>query len=557
MANILTFANDTLTDANIYGGIHYICDLNTGDEFSIGNTASAYVSFVTDVQLPLYTKDAVNGTFVWEQDSVTRGKFYITEVTRDKDKYMVTAYDAMILLETSVSALSLSFPLTVSAAASSIATYIGCAISGTINNGTLTADSIEDTTTCRTVLGWVAEASGCSVKIDSSDHLCFMYYTDSGITVSASDYKEDGLNVADYTCAAIDNVTILDMAGMTHATAGSGTNSLFIMGNPFMYEATNTEAATILSLVEDFEYAPFTCEMFEENGLEVGTIATFGTTTTLVMHIESGEGGAVASAVGSDSRAELNKSLDIMINEALSAASNAQDQVDALNLHFWYTATGSEAGAHIAEVSKPTFEANPSGGNLLSSSNGIAVRDGLTELATFGANGARVGKDDEYNVYIDTNGINMNDGAATRFQIYSGASGSGTKSYIKTDGTSCGAQYESYVGGSGATWIGMRVGGNNNNPPSAYVQASRGSGLSDVDLNANGNGKTSLVNLHATSSSASITVESHGYVYFNTANLYTDSTNFRIRLNTDAVSGVDYDLYTAIVALSWQNDVIV
>ena len=96
MANILTFANDTLTDANIYGGIHYICDLNTGDEFSIGNTASAYVSFVTDVQLPLYTKDAVNGTFVWEQDSVTRGKFYITEVTRDKDKYMVTAYDAMI-----------------------------------------------------------------------------------------------------------------------------------------------------------------------------------------------------------------------------------------------------------------------------------------------------------------------------------------------------------------------------------------------------------------------------------------------------------------------------
>ena len=402
MANTLTFANDTLTDANIYGGINYICDLNTGDEFSIGNTASASVSFVTDVQLPIYTKDAVNGTFVWEQDSVTRGRFYITEVTRDKDKYMVTAYDAMILLETSISVLSFSFPVTVSAAASAIATYLGCTISGTIYNGTMAADSIEDTTTIREVLGWVAEASGCSVKIDGSDHLCFMYYADSGITVSASEYKEDGLNVADYTCAAIDNVTILDMAGMTHATAGSGTNSLFIMGNPFMYDATNTEAAVILSLVEDFEYAPFTCEMFEENGLEVGTIATFGTTETLVMHIESGEDGAAASAVGSDSRAELNKSLDVMVNEALTTAAS-------LSQHFWYTASGSEAGAHIAEVDKATFEDNPSGGNLLSTSSGIAVRDGLTELATFGANGVTLGKAGEQRIHQTSTGLNFID----------------------------------------------------------------------------------------------------------------------------------------------------
>lgn len=417
MANTLTFANDTLTDANIYGGINYICDLNTGDEFSIGNTASASVSFVTDVQLPIYTKDAVNGTFVWEQDSVARGRFYITEVTRDKDKYAVTAYDAMILLETSISVLSFSFPVTVSAAASAIATYLGCTISGTIYNGTMAADSIEGTTTIRKVLGWVAEASGCSVKIDGSDHLCFMYYADSGITVSASEYKEDGLNVADYACAAIDNVTILDMAGMTHATAGSGTNSLFIIGNPFMYDATNTEAATILSLVEDFEYAPFTCEMFEENGLEVGTIATFGVTETLVMHIESGEDGAVASAVGSDSRAELNKSLDIIVNEALAVASDAQQTAQELNLHFWYTASGSEAGAHIAEVDKPTFEDNPSGGNMLSTSSGIAVRDGLTELATFGAGGSQIGKSDEAHLEMDFNSLQLKDSDGTAYFV--------------------------------------------------------------------------------------------------------------------------------------------
>lgn len=420
MANTFTFANLTLTDADIFGGINFTHDLNTGEEFSIGNTASASVKFVTDTQLPLYSKDATNGTFTWTQDSVSRGRYYITEVTKSSGKYEVTAYDAMILLDTSVSALSLTFPLSVGTAASAIATFIGCTTQGTINNSTMEAEdgTIEDTVTCRQLLGWVAEASGCSVKIDGADHLCFMYYASSGITITASDYKEFGLEVADYTCAAIDNVTICDMAGMTAASAGSGTNSLFIQGNPFLYEATSTEAAVILGCVDSFVYAPFTCDMFEENGLEVGTIATFGSTATLVMHIESSENGAVASAVGSDTRAEFNKSIDIIVNEALAVANDAQQTAQATNLHFWYTATGDEAGAHIAEVDKPTFEANPQGGNLLSSPNGIAIRDGLKDLAAFGTSEARIGSADNSNISLGLNGITAQKSDGTSyFQI--------------------------------------------------------------------------------------------------------------------------------------------
>lgn len=412
MANILTFANQVITDTNIFGGISYLCDLNTGEEFSIGNTASACVSFVTDTQIPLYTKDQTNGVFTWEQDGTPRGTYYVTEVTKvNSSRYSVTAYDAMILLDTSIVALSLVFPLTVSAAASAIAAYLGCSTSGTIYNGTQTAQdgTIDDTVSIRKLLGWVAEASGASVKIDASGDIAFLYYASSGITVTSADYVEDGLDVADYTCAAIDNVTICDMAGMTAATAGSGDNSLFIQGNPFLYDAADTEAAVILSLVEDFEYAPFTCQMFEENGLDVGVTATFGTVTTLVMHLESSDSGAIASAVGSDSRAELNKSLEIIVNEALAVASDAQQTAQDLNLHFWYTAAGSEAGAHIAEVDKPTFESNPSGGNLLSSSSGIAVRDGLTELATFGADGAQIGQDGKSHIEMDYHSLQLID----------------------------------------------------------------------------------------------------------------------------------------------------
>ena len=386
MANTFTFANLTLTDADIYGGINFVHDLNVGEEFSIGNTASASVSFVTDTQLPLYDQDQTNGTFTWTQNSISRGRFYITEVVKNQGKYTVTAYDAMILLDVDISALSLTYPTTVSALASSIATYIGCTVSGTVTNGTLAVISLDPDMKIRQLLGYIAEASGCSVKIDGSDHLCFMYYASSGISITASQYKENGLDAADYTVAAIDNVTIFDVAGMVQATSGAGTNTLFIQCNPLLYEATNTEAAAILAVVDSFVYTPLRCEMFVENGLEIGTTATVGGLTTMVMHIESSEQGAVVSCVGNATRDALNKSIEVIVNEAKATADQAQATVGALNQHFWYVSSGADSGAHIAEIPKTQWDVTPSGGNLLARSTGIAVRDGMTELAEFGSN---------------------------------------------------------------------------------------------------------------------------------------------------------------------------
>lgn len=322
MANTLTFASVTLTDADIYGGISFTHDLNTGDEFTIGNTASASVKFVTETQLPLYTKDQTNGVFTWTQDSVSRGTYYITEVTKADGKYDITAYDAMSLLDVNISALSISFPATVSGLASVIAAYIGCTVSGTIVNGSLAVNSLDADMSVRQLLGYIAEASGCSVKIDGANHLCFMYYADSGITLTASDYVK--LEVADYTCAAIDNVTIYNSQGEIQASYGSGGNSLFIGQNPFLETAANSNAHNIYDKVHGLVYAPVRCDLFDESGLEVGTIATFGTTATLIMHIESSESGATASSVGSDSRAAYNKSVVVLANEAKAVAIDAQ-----------------------------------------------------------------------------------------------------------------------------------------------------------------------------------------------------------------------------------------
>lgn len=105
--------------------------------------------------------------------------------------------------------------------------------------------------------------------------------------------------------------------------------------------------------------------------------------------------------------APMEQKLQLMRRQtgrAQATADNAYRISGATKQHFWFWETipsGADpdvgTGAHISEVSEEDFN-DPnspyyhSGGNLLARSNGIAVRDGLTELATFGANGVTIGK---------------------------------------------------------------------------------------------------------------------------------------------------------------------
>lgn len=115
------------------------------------------------------------------------------------------------------------------------------------------------------------------------------------------------------------------------------------------------------------------------------------------------------------------------INNAQNTADSAKTIADNTNQYFWFTSSGTDTGAHISEKTRAQFIASPSGGNLLARSNGIAVRDGLTELATFSASGvdinnggasvasfgttARVGKTSAFNTTVTGTEINFYNGS--------------------------------------------------------------------------------------------------------------------------------------------------
>lgn len=89
------------------------------------------------------------------------------------------------------------------------------------------------------------------------------------------------------------------------------------------------------------------------------------------------------------------KRVDDVATEAHKIAGNT-DQ------YFWHVTSGTDTGAHLTEKPQEEFLADPEngGGNLLARSNGIAIRDGLTELAQFSADGIS---------FVDPHGVGVFD----------------------------------------------------------------------------------------------------------------------------------------------------
>lgn len=89
--------------------------------------------------------------------------------------------------------------------------------------------------------------------------------------------------------------------------------------------------------------------------------------------------------------------------EADKVAKEAKKIAGDTEQHFWFTETGSDTGAHITEIPQEEWE-DPnsvnyhSGGNLLARSNGIAIREGTSELATLTADGQTFNNERGYEV---------------------------------------------------------------------------------------------------------------------------------------------------------------
>lgn len=114
--------------------------------------------------------------------------------------------------------------------------------------------------------------------------------------------------------------------------------------------------------------------------------------------------------------------------EAYTTATKAVSIAGNNDQYFWTAQTGTDTGVHITLVSQETFKANPRGANLLARNNGVAIRDGLLEVAVFNQGGTF------YNAYVNNQWQQVAAYTPTYMQI--GATVSGRYNiYIDASGT--------------------------------------------------------------------------------------------------------------------------
>ena len=113
----------------------------------------------------------------------------------------------------------------------------------------------------------------------------------------------------------------------------------------------------------------------------------------------------VIGTVGSGDRTEVR------LTQSAATAEEAKTIADNTNQYFWNTSEGSDTGVHITQIPQEDFIDNPTsgGGNTLLRSNGLAVRDGLTELAVFGSSGIQLGEFTNSHLSMDYHSMRLVD----------------------------------------------------------------------------------------------------------------------------------------------------
>ena len=95
--------------------------------------------------------------------------------------------------------------------------------------------------------------------------------------------------------------------------------------------------------------------------------------------------------------------IERVVNAVKTVAENAYRIAGNTDQFFWVTESGTDTGTHITEIPREDFLADPDngGGNFLARTNGIAIRDGMAELATFSSEGLNVTTYDDQGNGVD------------------------------------------------------------------------------------------------------------------------------------------------------------
>ena len=444
--------------------------------------ATAQLTFTGPTSIPDDDDDVVT------IDSVIVGQYNIADYTYDGSNIVLTAYDNLCKLDvpcTETNGTTVSFPITTKGLVTAACTICGVTLADSVDpipNGTYSVAQKPDqwdTMTWHDIISYCAQIGGVYAKTDKYGRLFFDWYdittqqTDPDAQVIPSPYAlstdtDDvyitGLKVV---LEASDNINA-DENTQQYTTALYGTDGyvITISGNPLIQTTTQADSIKdyLGAVAVGMYFRPLTATIVEDPTVETGdqvfiTGRNSAVYQCIVSHVTYTTNAATVITCDAEPVKSNLKTRFTAADKLASHVEKVQRKLEDTykiagntNQYFWHTETGTDTGAHITEVPKDEWEDSGgqyyhSGGNLLARSNGLAVRDGMTELASFSSNGAVVGQTSASHSVIDADGQRFyaSDGHTLLANIgyRSGAAESGTAT---APYYSFGKRDDSYVG---------------------------------------------------------------------------------------------------------------
>lgn len=349
------------------------------------------------------------------------GVFYAEPVIATKNSYKFVAYDAAQKLNADFSAWLMAnqsnFPMTIYALVSAACTVAGVTLGS--SSWTLSTQNVQafyaDGLTCRDILSYAAELGCKFVRCHSDGNVYFDWYaTASNKRIYPSSgssgaetryaYKQDGLQYANYTTAAIDGVAVHpsgeDDVAYIYPTSASGnllniTNNLLLTGaDASLYNAAAQAVYTALNTLGT--YRPATANLFpKENPFRAGDVvavtdAQSVSFTTVIMEQTVNESDAVLSSTGNENYSDA----DGNTQKALVQLASDIVRINKLKVDW--------ADINTAIINYLTA-------NDVTAQNLTIVDANNNVLATFNANGITLGQTDEAHAELDFNSFILKD----------------------------------------------------------------------------------------------------------------------------------------------------
>ena len=436
-------------------------------DFTVGNIVSSqFTATIEDLE------DAVKGETIEVRiglelpdesyEWVTLGFFIINDVRTVEDVSVITGHG--VLTSASGSAFTEPATKTLANIATNIGTGLGCtvtldaSIDDTLEvdgamNGITVYQALQILTTL--VGGYAVETNDGNVKIcvyDDTPTLTVSTDITETPRVEADDFAITGVRcrVSEASSSSSGSIPAVEYSQGTvnlDMTSRYMTQDIFDDMYPHVIGYTYRPASVVM-LLGDPRLEGNDVIQLEHYDEDTETTVTYVVPCHKLTHYYDGGLFSVIQAVKATdidtdigTMSPFQTAISQINSEVIGARYDAENAVQIATdtaQYFWVSSDGADNGAHVTQIPAEDFIADPDagGGNTLITTNGMAVRDGLEELAVFSGSEVRVGRiDDAKTVIQDGTVMLLTPDGVPAFSVNSGT-GSGSQTIKKIIGTS-------------------------------------------------------------------------------------------------------------------------